>query len=69
MGVRIDLTGFILDFRIPQEQSTPPNHVDARANDQNVCKGVFCSIALASKRPRCSTTTVWSRGKVGQRVL
>ena len=28
-----------------------PNHVDARANDQNVCKGVFCSIALASKRP------------------
>jgi hypothetical protein len=50
-------------FPVPPGTEHPPNHVDARANDQNVCKGVFCSIALASRRPRCSTTTAWSRGK------
>ena len=54
-----------LDQGFPDSPGTsyPPNHVDARADDQNVGKGVFCSIALASRRPRWSPTTVWSRGK------
>jgi len=41
-----------LDQGFPDSPGTSytPNHVDARADDQNVCKGVFCSIALASRR-------------------
>jgi hypothetical protein len=59
-------TGYdwIRDFRIPQEQRTPPNHVNGRADDQNGCNGVFCSIALAFRRLRRSPTTVWSLERV-----
>ena len=60
-----------LDQGFPDPPGTAyrPNRVDARADDQNVGKGVFCSIAQAFRRPRCSTTTVWSRGKGGHLVL
>ena len=55
-------------FPDPAGTAYPPNHVDARANDQNVCKGVFCSIVLAFRRLRWSPTTLCFR-KGGQRVL
>jgi hypothetical protein len=69
MGVRIDLTGFIRDFRIPQEHRTPQIMSMLVPTIKTCARGCFVRLRWLLGVGRWLATTAWSRGKGRQRVL
>jgi hypothetical protein len=63
MGVRIDLTGFIRDFRIPQEHRTPQIMSMLVPTIKTCARGCFVRLRWLLGVGRWLATTAWSRGK------